>query len=762
MNNQETQIQEEKVDLKGLFFRYYSHWYYFVISLFVFGLIALAYIRYTTPVYSVSSTILIRDDNNTQLGAENILEGMELFSGKTNINNEIVVLKSYSLINQVIDELSLGVSYHQHGFLQSNELYQNTPFSVIVDSNYSQITNTEFRIKIIDDKKFNLSCSIDDQNTYNLKSDKLNKNIFANIEIDDEFNFNQQIKTKYFSFKISKTKAFNLNSIIENEKDFSFKLYQRSKLVANYIDAVAINPINKETSVLKLKINGENPGKNIEFLNTLSKKYIDYGLNDKNNMAINTISFIEEQLSLIKDSLLVIENNIEKFKRKHPNIENIEEEYGAFFQKQKVENLLAEQNVNIKYYSSLLNYLNENKDESGIVSPSSMGISNPELNTLINQLLQLTARKSDLELTTTEKNPTYISIITQIKNTKEILIENLSNLISNTKIYENDLLARQDSYNNSINSLPQYQKEYINLKREYLYNEQTLAYLQNKKYEASLAKAGTESDHKVIDYARLDSEIPVSPKSSVTYFFCLLLALFIPIIFISLKEFFNNTIRSKKDLQMHSNIPILGLIGHSEKLTSLIVPKNSKSVISESFRSIRTNIQYLAVDKTKKVITVTSSIGGEGKTFCSMNLASIFALSGHKTVLIGADLRKPKLELEFKSENKSGLSNYLINKSTLSEITNKTEVEHLDIIFSGPTPPNPAELLDSSKMKNLIKVFQSFTFSEKKEAYTNIFLMFVVSILEAFSIGLILPISQLIFSDNNITSTIFIFISSEF
>ena len=139
-------------------------------------------------------------------------------------------------------------------------------------------------------------------------------------------------------------------------------------------------------------------------------------------------------------------------------------------------------------------------------------------------------------------------------------------------------------------------------------------------------------------------------------------------------------------------------------MKSLIVPKNSKSVISESFRSIRTNIQYLAVDKEKKVITVSSSVGGEGKTFCSMNLASIFALSGHKTILIGADLRKPKLELEFKSENKSGLSNYLINKSTLKEVTNKTEIEHLDIIFSGPTPPNPAELLDSSKMKDLIKL----------------------------------------------------------
>ena len=227
--------------------------------------------------------------------------------------------------------------------------------------------------------------------------------------------------------------------------------------------------------------------------------------------------------------------------------------------------------------------------------------------------------------------------------------------------------------------------------------------MQNKKYEASLAKAGTESDHKVIDYARLDSEIPVSPKTSVTYFFCWILGILIPIFAISLKEFFNNTIRSKKDLQTHSNIPILGLIGHSDKLTSLIVPKNSKSVLSESFRSLRTNIQYLAVDKTKKVITVSSSIGGEGKTFCSMNIASIFALSGKKTVLIGADLRKPKLELEFKSENKSGLSNYLINKSSLKEITNKTEVENLDIIFSGPTPPNPAELLDSTKMQELIK-----------------------------------------------------------
>ena len=204
MNNEENQIIEEKIDIKGLFFRYYSHWYYFLISIFIFSLIAIAYNRYTTPIYSVSSTILIRDDNNTQLGAENILEGMELFSGKTNINNEIVVLKSFSLINQVINDLSLGVSYYQHGFLQSNELFQNTPFIVQIDSNHQQITSDEFRIQIIDEKSFKLTCSIDDQHTYNIKKDRLNKNITVNIDINDNFLFNQQIKTEYFSFKIKK------------------------------------------------------------------------------------------------------------------------------------------------------------------------------------------------------------------------------------------------------------------------------------------------------------------------------------------------------------------------------------------------------------------------------------------------------------------------------------------------------------------------------------------------------------------------------
>ena len=293
----------------------------------------------------------------------------------------------------------------------------------------------------------------------------------------------------------------------------------------------------------------------------------------------------------------------------------------------------------------------------------------------------------------------YIEIV-HIRNT---ITENVRNLISSARIYEKDLKDRVTSFSSKINKLPKAEKKYLILKRKYEYNEQTAIYLQQKRYEASLAKAGTESDHKVIDSARLDSEEPISPRKGLSYFIALLCGVIIPIILIYLKNFFSDTISNKVDLKNATNIPILGLIGHSDKSTSLVVPKSSKSIIAESFRSLRTNIQYLAADKKKKIITITSSVGGEGKTFITMNLASIFALSGHKTILIGGDLRKPKLHEDFTLNTNKGLSSYLINKASLSDVIQKTQIESLDVIPSGPTPPNPAELLDSAKMKKLIE-----------------------------------------------------------
>jgi len=700
---QEKQVdQEETIDIKALILKYAQYWYYFVLSVLFFGCIAFLNNRYTVPEYSVSTTLLIRDDNNTQLGAENLLEGLEMFSGKKNLKNEIVILSSYSLSEKVIEELNLGISYYQHGFLQTNELFGNSPFNIEVDSSHLQLTGINFKLTPVNNEEFTLSISTNNQYPYNIFSKNLEKSLIADIDIDQKYAFNSLIETEFYSFRINKSIHFKLEKIITSEKYFSFKLHQTDKLASKLIQKVIINPINKETSILKLSIRERNPRKSIHILNKITEIYIRTGLDEKNLMAINTIDFIDDQLTIIQDSLSAIERKLEQFKTLHPNLEIVDKEYGTYFQKQKLDNSLSEQSVNIKYYKSLLSYLKNDKNSNSIISPTSMGISNPELNNLINQLLQLYAKKGELQLTTTGKNPTYIAVLSQINHTKKTIIENVNNLISSASIYEVDLIDRITTFDKKINKLPEAEKDYLILRRKYEYNEQTAIYLQQKRYEASLAKAGTESDHKVIDFARLDSEEPISPRKSLAYFIALIFGILIPITIISLRDFFSDTIKSKSDLLNSTNIPILGLVGHSDNPKSLVVSNASKSIIAESFRALRTNIQYLAADKEKKVITVTSSIGGEGKTFTTMNLAAIFALSGHKTILIGGDLRKPKLHEDFKVDTSKGLSSYLINKSELTEIIDKTEIDTLDVIASGPTPPNPAELLDSKKMKNLI------------------------------------------------------------
>ena len=696
------QSQEETIDIKALLLKYSHYWYYFLLSFLFFGFLAFLNNRYTVPEYSVSATLLIRDDSNTQLGAENLLEGLEIFSGKKNLKNEIVILNSYSITEKVIRELGLGLSYFQHGFFQTNELFEDAPFKVIVDSSHIQLTGVEFGLKIINENQFQLSVSTEDHFPFDLKTEKFDKILLANIKIDKTFEFDEKVSNGFFSFTINKTLFFNLDKIIENKKEFSFKLHQTNVYAQKLIREITINPINKETSILKLNIKGKTPKKSIKILNKLTEIYLRNSLNEKNLMAINTIHFIDGQLAVIKDSLTLIENQLEVFRKQNPTLDIVNKDFGTYFQKQKLDNTLSEQSVNIKYYQSLLSYLKDDSDAHSIVSPALMGISNPELNGLIHQLLQLGSKKDELQLTTTEKNPAYKAVLSQIQHTKNTIIENVSNLISSALIYEKDLKVRINSFNNKIYKLPKLEKSYLILKRKHEYNEQTSIYLQQKRYEASLAKAGTESDHKVIDPARLDSDKPITPKKGLTYFFALFFGLICPIAYISLKEFFSDTISSKSDLQDFTNVPILGLIGHSEKEKSLVITIASKSIIAESFRTLRTNIQYLAAHKDNKIITVTSSIGGEGKTFIAMNLAGIFALSGHKTILIGGDLRKPKLHKDFNVNESKGLSSYLIHKSSLEEVIEKTKIESLDVIGSGPTPPNPAELLDGQSMQELI------------------------------------------------------------
>ena len=654
-NNQDS-TSEETIDIKEILRKFTGHWYYFVLSIIICLFVAFLYNRYTDKIYVVSTDILIRDDNNSQLGMENIMDGMELFSGKTNLENEEAVLKSYTLASRTIKELDLQLSYFMHGNVQKIYLYDQTPFVIKFDSSHCQLPETEFFIELIDDDKFRLTVICKEQYTYNLLEDSRNRKNAASLNYEDIHHYNDRIETAYFSFKILKT-DFHKDLIEGDKLSYSFIFHSLDIVTKKHVDLLNIKSTSKESSVLRLSIQQPNRKKNINYINTLAKLYILKGLEDKNEIAINTIYFIQNQISKTSDTLEIIEKELAIFKEKNPNLDIINKDFGAFFQKQKVEGDITLNQIHLSYYNELLSYLQNSEKTDDIISPTSVGVTNSELNSLINSLITLNSEKKKLELSTTKNHPKYQSILSQISHTKKSITENLKNLISSTNSAKRNLEDRAMVFNSQINQLPEKEREYIKLKRKFIQSENIVNYLILKEQETSIAKEGTEADNEILDPAGdKDSLIPLYPKNKLNFIIALLLGIGIPIIVITLKDFFNETIRSKSDLIKHTNIPILGVIGNSDKANSLVVLDNPKSVISESFRSLRTNIQYLASDKKNKVITITSSVGSEGKTFCTSNLSLIMASAGYKTVLIGADLRKPKTHQDFNIKNIKGLS----------------------------------------------------------------------------------------------------------
>ena len=283
--------QEETIDIKASILNYSQYWYYFLVSILFFGFIAFLNNRYTVPEYSVSTTLLIRDDNNTQMGAENLLEGLELFSGKKNIENEIIILNSYNLAERVVKELDLGVSYFQHGFFITNELYKTSPIKVVIDSSHLQLVDINFQVEIIDNNKFKLIVNETGQYAFSITEEKERRNIDIDVNIDNTFSFGAKIETPFLSFTLFKTDLFNLKQILEENKGYSFVLRKPYNITKKIIFETNIHPINIETSILQLNIKDRTYKKNIAILNKLTEIYIRNGLNDKNLMAINTILF---------------------------------------------------------------------------------------------------------------------------------------------------------------------------------------------------------------------------------------------------------------------------------------------------------------------------------------------------------------------------------------------------------------------------------------------------------------------------------------
>lgn len=695
---------DQSVDIKSIIFNCLSHWYLFVISVII-ALIAGFFInRYKDNIYQTTATVLIKNDRSS-FDPTSIMTNMS-YSNMQNIENEMTILKSWSLVERVVKKMGIEVTYMNKGRIATTEMYKSAPFDVEFDRSFPQSVNLAYEINFLDNGKIALKAVSENHTVYDFVLCQTLLSRPETINIEGEYKEGEWINNGFNRIRIVRNDRFDSKSMSNTKMSFWLNSY--SSLVKQ-MRSFSVTPTSKQSSIATIVMNGTNKQKIVEFVNMLMIEYINRGLEKKNLVSENTINFIDQELSGIQDSLSSSEIKLKDFKSTN-DLMNLDMQATQVYSNLKaLEKERAEMTVNVKIYKQLQTYIkNQIDDPENLAAPSTMGINDPLLNKLVVDLVTLSQIKATQLLTQTEQHPQVVKINEQIVTAKRTLLETVNNLVSNAQMGLDEINKRIAQAESEVRVLPEKQRQLVNFQRKYDFNDDTYKYLMQRRAEAQIIHASNTPDNEIIDEARLDTVVRVAPRTTINYLIALILGLLIPALYLFLKNYFNVSINDRKDIERLTDFPIIGQIPQVSSKDPCVVINSPKSPVAEAFRSIRTNIEFIAQGQTKNTILITSDTQGIGKTFNSINIASVYALYGKKTVLLGFDMRKPKLFQEFGLSNNVGLSSFLSNKGNLDDII-QTSIKspNLDIITSGPIPPNPAELIASTKCKELFDALKA-------------------------------------------------------
>ena len=702
--------EEQSIDIKQLIYIFLNHWYLFLIGAVVALAVGFVINRYKPNVYQTSGTVLIKDDRSSFDATAIMTNGS--FSGYQNVDNEMAILKSYTLTDRVVRKMNIEVTYMEKGRVSTAELYKSSPFTVDFDRTVPQAVGLVYEVVSIGEDKIVLHAVSEGFSKYDfILSQQVQKNADYKVDVTTECKPGEMVDNGLNRFRIVLND--NFNPATDNSRKLSFWLNSYSSLVKQN-SAFTVSPTSKQSSVVSVTTSGYNIKKIVDFTNTLMNEYVYRGLEKKNLVSENTIEFIDNELEGIQESLSSAESDLKDF-REQNDVMNLDLQANQVYTNlRSLEKERAEMLVNVKIYKRLQDYIKvQINDPENLASPSTMGINDPLLNQLARDLVTLAQTKATKLLTQTEQHPEIIKLNEQIVTTKRALLENVNNIVENAQMSLNEIDRRIAVLEGESRRLPDKQQQLINYQRNFKFNEDTYKYLMQRRAEAQILKASYTPDNEILDIARAERTRKISPRTAMNNLIALIIGLLIPALYLFLRNYFNVTISDRKDVEKLTNYPIIGQVAQISDKNPLVVINSPKSPVAESFRSIRTNIEFLTQGKSKSVILVTGDMQSIGKTFNSINIASIYAFYGKKTVLLGFDLRKPKLFQEFGLNNNVGLSSFLSNKEGLDAIIQTAPmVPNLDLITSGPIPPNPAELIASEKCNEL--------FAQLKERYDYI------------------------------------------
>lgn len=702
VNERQCETEDEKIDIQQLLFKYIIHWPWFVGAVLVCLIGAWIYLRMATPVYNISATVLIKDDKKggntgSMVGLEELgLSG--LISSSQNIDNELEVLRSKTLVKEVINLLNLYVPYTDEDGFPSKNMYKTSPVLVSLTPQEAEKLTDPMVVEmaLYGEGGLEVNVTVGDKE-YQKHFEKLP----AVFPMDEG-------TLAFFQSPDSLSLKKDTMEASSNIRHITAKIKSPMKVARAYCENLKIEPTSKTTSVAVISLKNSSLQRGQDFINQLLEMYNRNTNNDKNEIAQKTAEFIDERINIISKELGSTEANLENFKR-NAGITDLTSEAqialtgNAEYEKKRVEN-----RTQISLIEDLRKYIRGNEYE---VLPGNIGLQDPGLVATIERYNEMLVERKRLLRTSTENNPTIINLDTSIRAMKSNVQATLDGSLKGLLITKADLEREASRFSRRISDAPGQERQFVSIARQQEIKAGLYLMLLQKREENAIALAATANNAKIIDEAIAD-DIPVSPKRRMIYLIALVLGIGIPVGIIYLIGLTKFKLEGRADVEKLTTIPIVGDIPltdeKNEKDGSIAVFENQNNLMSETFRNIRTNLQFM-LQNDKKVILVTSTVSGEGKSFISANLAISLSLLGKKVVIVGLDIRKPGLNKVFRlSTKEKGITLYLANPETdLMSLVQPSDInQNLYILPGGTVPPNPTELLARDGLDKAIEILK--------------------------------------------------------
>jgi len=692
--------KKNSFDFKGFLIKTLSYWKWFLVGLIISFSIAHQVNVRKQKIYGVETTIAIQEENNPFFTSNTSL----VFNwGGTSDKVQMIstTLKSRSHNELVVDKLQFYVDYMKQTKYFLKDVYGDLPFTVTIDKAQNQLLDEFVKVKMLSNDTYQLSVTFPSNSVEVIRYADAKKSFIKveNKEFKRVYKVGEDVNLPFLHWRLTAVPYTGENS----NEEILVRCYNFDNTVTACMN-INVTIDEKAGSILKLSTQGNNKNRMVDLLNTTVEVLIKRQLDSKNKFADNTIEFIDEKLKEMEGDLEDSGNQLKEFGRSN-NIIDIEE--GGESYKAQLLDYDEKKDIverKLSYLSTLSNYLKNSVDYSKLPAPTVAGIEEPNINSNVAKLILLSIQRSELAYSI-KGGVYYERIDNEMSSVKRVLIENV-NSYRNALQYDlsraNEKIAKVE---NEISKLPENKQEWLNISRKYNLSDNIYNTFLQKRSEASIVKAANLSDIVFIDPAKDVGGGLLGPKTSVNYVLAFFMGLIIPLILVFFIFFISNSVQNVEDISANTQLPLIGIVGVKHSESNLSVFERPKSALSESFRAIRSSLQFL-FKKQKvegaKTVMLTSSISGEGKTFCSLNIATVFALSEKKTIILGLDLRKPKIFDDFNIRNELGAVNYLIGDNALEDVIQKTHIPFLDVITSGPIPPNPSELILGDSMKEMI------------------------------------------------------------